>query len=370
MVLNVDSSAAHDREQKSAIFFLALIFLPTIFFLLSYAGDNRRLDLHDYFQDHFKLSKTLYKLNTTLQVQLLKSKNIGKVHLGKDNWLFFINQVKVKENSWDDLWSIPTPTVAAFWSEYLEKSFSKPFGFNAKYLFVVVPNKETVYRERTHYNFKEFRFADQGNYGHIQRTVRSINPEASIDLIPTLIEHGQDLPTYHPADSHWNHWGAYWAHIEILKKVNQLLGSNIEPLPINSPRIEWNAQHDMFDIIKERGLTSIVPLAAIMNKNIHVDFVYDCCDEAIKSREDNYHVFENPQAQYVVWLIGDSYMNYLRKYIPTYFKKTVVITHSQITSEDIQNAYRETGPPDLIIEERSERGLSTKLSYSDYSPKN
>ncbi len=161
----------------------------------------------------------------------------------------------------------------------------------------------------------------------------------------------EKYPTYRTTDTHWIDWGVYNAHLAILDSVNNLLKTQIDPKKAKIQLVDNANKNEFSDMFN--GLDEWIHYQDPEKNYLRVDLEGACCLTPIIS-DGTYLVFENPQAQKTAWIVGDSFSIALQKYMPTYFRKTVFM-HFVDSKKNIPRALKDSGKPDIIIDERAER---------------
>lgn len=347
---------------KKAYFYLLLLYAPGFIALVLFVFTSN-IKFKDYIKHRYPIKEAAIDWNARLQMSLLGHTNNGSVHFGKDSWLFYITQGD--GSSYNDFWGIGDPMLVRRWQEYLNLTVLKPYGFTAKYLLVLPPNKESVYPEKTRFLFNRSINRRLGNYERVIGMIRAEYSNIFVDIKNKLIEGKEKYPTYYSADTHWNQWGAYIAHLEILRRAEVVLQEPIDALPLEEPREIPSGQKDIYDMIAHNAflrkqVSVIAPDISIQLKS--------ACSHPLADDKKEYTVYECPGKKFVVWFIGDSFSDRMKPFLSLYFRKTIFMRYNPFGSNShIQRALRDGGVPDLIIDEKVERFLPRVSAYKDYA---
>jgi hypothetical protein len=164
----------------------------------------------DYFEDHFAFRSWLVSAYANLEKYLLHTSANDQVILGKDNWLFY------------------TETLPDFQGEELlsqrelnnivhNLSLIKQDANNngAQFLFVIAPNKNSIYPEYMPYYYT------QGEKSNASRLLVMLNEAGieNVDLFSLLKSEKQNQQLYYISDSHWNNTGAYLAYTNMMEAL-------------------------------------------------------------------------------------------------------------------------------------------------------
>jgi alginate O-acetyltransferase complex protein AlgJ len=348
--------------KKRAVPFILFLYLPLVLAAVLYIPWIGKEKFSDYLRLHFPIRQWAVRGNALVQIKLLNNKNLGNIHMGKYPWVFYLTESD--GNSLHDLWGKPKENIANLWSKYLRKTKKNPFGFDAHYILLLPPNKETVYRENTDFLFLDDVQQENKNYFKVIRKAQEIHPDGFVPLLDMLLKGKEQFQTYHSGDTHWNKWGAYLAYREVLAGVNKVLSSDILPVDAEPKIMPGEASHDILNMFN--GTEKVISYVLDSGKNIGVSFDA-CCVEPLVD-ESSYQVYENPEATRVMWFVGDSFGEVIIPFFAPHFRKVVFIKGvGKVLRKTIHRAFMEHGPPDLIIEERVERYLSNPVDYVDYA---
>ncbi len=292
-----------------------------------------------------------YNLNALWQVNVLRHTNTGNVHLGREGWLFYFN--KSDGTALEDFWGVSSPSTLQESAQRIRQFVKAPYGFKARYLFVIAPNKETLYPEFTNYLFADYRFSENKYLERIPAATKDLDAHV-LSLYGPLLHAKGKHQLYNATDTHWNDWGAYVAHLAILKSVNNLLGTQTVPLPSREDVLTVPNPHDIFLMLN--GLEKIIGFNEVPQPHRKVNLPGACCQTAIIS-DGNYVVYENPSAQKVIWVVGDSFSDKLQFFLAPYYRKIVFMRFFE-AQKYLPRAFKDSGPPDLIIDQRAERYLT------------
>jgi hypothetical protein len=211
-------------DQLVAILFVIFLFLPPTAYLLGWRGsatlnENRRLapapsesdsieawpaKLEAYYNDRFGFRADLVRLNGLLLHKYLGASN-ADVLIGRDGWMFFAQQDIFKDFFGKAHFS---EAELQRWKEYLEGRQVALARTNAHYLFVIAPDKNTIYPEYLPSYIRDHR--GQSRLEQLTEYLRRENSPAQIlDLHTALLQgKGQGL-LYFPQDTHWNGRGFF-----------------------------------------------------------------------------------------------------------------------------------------------------------------
>lgn len=168
-----------------------------------------------YIRDHFGFRDLLIRWNNRFKVQVLRTSPVRKAIVGRDGWLFYAAYGDGADIR-DHLGRLPlTPAEIEARRNSIEERAAFFAEHGITYLFVVVPNKQTIHPERT----------------GLQRARRPVTrldqvawnwgapPIPFLDLRETLLSGPPGRELYYKTDSHWNLHGGFLGFQAILRRL-------------------------------------------------------------------------------------------------------------------------------------------------------
>lgn len=166
-----------------------------------------------YFNDNFGFRNALIRVNAFIKFNLLGVSPSSESVIGKDGWLFYALEGPI----------VDYPGVTNYdlrsldkWARTLEikRAWLEKQGIG--YIFVVAPNKSTIYGEFLPDVYKLSRNAalDQFYDYVIKHTKVEI-----VDTQKALLAAKPKERVYHKTDTHWNAYGAFIACNQVMKSV-------------------------------------------------------------------------------------------------------------------------------------------------------
>lgn len=179
-----------------------------------------------YFNDNFGFREALIKINNTINYNLFNSTNNNKVIIGKNDYLFYADYLEGYDKRsllTDEEVSEIVKNIRTFQTELEKKGI--------KFLFVIIPNKSTIYPELMPFTCKKCAY----NYTRFLNELNKQNV-SHIDLTPSLSNYKNTYSIYYKRDSHWNYTGAFIAAKTIINYLsknidieNNVLYKNLQP---------------------------------------------------------------------------------------------------------------------------------------------
>lgn len=237
------------RLQAGSALFLLLIFLPLadMVFRLSpevQVGEKRRLapaprfawrqpldflrQGDAYFRDHFGFRGQLVQLHNRIVTGCLKSSPSEKVIIGRQGWLYlgrgayFNNEIDYfrasKPFSLQELQRFKT--VLEQRRAWLERR-------GIRYLFMLAPNKSTIYPEYMPAAYN--RVHARSRMDQLVDFLSRHSDVEVLDLRPALLREKRRMRIYHKTDTHWNDLGGFHAYREMIRHLQRHF-EDIRPL--------------------------------------------------------------------------------------------------------------------------------------------
>jgi len=171
-----------------------------------------------YYNDHFTFRTRLIYLNNLLTYKIFRTSANAKVIIGKEGWLFLGN-INPYFNEIDYYRNLKPFTIRElrYWQLLLEGRRNWLRRRGIQYLFVVAPNKSTIYPEFMPDEVKKINPGSRLDQliAHLQR----YSTMEIVDLRPALRAAKEIRPAYYRTDTHWNEWGGYVAYREIIQRL-------------------------------------------------------------------------------------------------------------------------------------------------------
>lgn len=244
------------RLQAGPVFFLLLIFLPLadMVFRLSpevQVGEKRRLapaprfawrqpldflrQGDAYFRDHFGFRGPLVQLHNRIVTGCLDSSPSEKVIIGRQGWLY-LGRGAYFNNEIDYFRSSQPFTLQELqqFKTVLEQRRAWLRRRGIRYLFMLAPNKSTIYPEYVPAAYNKVH--DRSRMDQLVDYLSRHSDVEVLDLRPALLREKRRMRIYHKTDTHWNDLGGYFAYREMIRHLQQHF-EDIQPLSKNDVTI-------------------------------------------------------------------------------------------------------------------------------------
>ncbi|MCF8057284.1 MAG: hypothetical protein K9K37_11690 [Desulfocapsa sp.] len=170
-----------------------------------------------YYQDHFGLREWFIHRYHREARKRFGATGVVDVVEGLDNWLFFSSDNLLEDIEGKHHFSQKDEQL--FWQK-LEQKEAWYGKMGAAYIFMVTPNKQSIYSE---YLPKVLQQAKkETRLDHLLAGKPAEERKVLLDIRPRLLEGKGEGRLYDMADTHWNQKGAYLAHQAIVERTRAL----------------------------------------------------------------------------------------------------------------------------------------------------
>jgi hypothetical protein len=372
--------------------FLGVLFLPGLLSLLPFntasrfIDENRRLtslpDLQwsqraivqfprgfeQYFNDHFQLRDYLILGYNWLKIKIWKRSSNKEVLMGADGWLFLSGDrvledfVSVKQFSLDQLEARKKVLEAK--RDWLAKK-------GIRYLFVIPPNKQSVYPEFMPKVYQRL----QGE-SRLDQFVSYMQKQSEVDILDlreTLRAAKGDHQVYFQLDSHWNELGGLVASMEIFRTVDRLLH-----------RVPGHPQKNLFDYtirpVPRKSPGDLARLMGFPAEVIEHSYVIEPKFEQFSEEEKLPGFLSRTWEPYpapfsltgndtgiTCVVFHDSFGMYMAPFFPEHFQRSMFVWQ-RCPKGELFKAAVEAEQPDIVIEEVVERLLYYYETDTEFLP--
>lgn len=312
-----------------------------------------------YFGDHLGQRSALIDLRQYIDVYLFQRSPTSLVLIGKDDWLFFTG-----DHAIDDYRGRQQLSAEQLdsWYRTLKQRHDALAAQGIAYRVVFAPNKHSIYPEFMPDSVK------RGRTTQLDQLLAYVKAKGDLDVLddlrPALIAHKAEGPLYGVLDVHWNRYGAYFGYrtfMEDLLERNHVTGVHLLQLGLRDFHQVETRFGDMalmmhFNPYLRDTLTfqyagpelacshtqATVPPRVTMARGTpdRAEMTIDCAQPGRTARLMMFH---------------DSMSEAMYDYITNSFGH-VRLTWTYPDSHDIA-CYVAAEKPDVVIEERSERGV-------------
>ncbi len=201
-----------------------------------------------YYADHFGLRSQLIRWHSIALLEGLGISPQSDVLAGRDGWLYLRNYKTIDD--YRGLCPFAQAELEA-WKRCLEERQQWLAARGIAYLFVLAPNKHSIYPEFLPGNLKRVRPQCRADQFFEYLLAHSTVP--LLDLRAPLLQAKSRERLYHLTDTHWNGRGAFVAYQQLLGALARWFPS-VQPLP-RSAFSDVNGQKGAGDLADMVGLS-------------------------------------------------------------------------------------------------------------------
>jgi len=320
-----------------------------------------------YFNDHFGLRSLLVRWYSIIKLLIQDKSSVKDVVFGRDDWLYFTGDGVLK----DYCGTIPfSEKELELRKNLLEQKRDWLEEQGIAYLFVIPPNKHSIYPEYIPDEFTLIRGRTR-----LDQLVEYLENHSDIhilDLRKTLLDNKDRLRLYHRTDTHWNDAGAYFAYAEMIREIDRMLPC-------------WKSEPWMlsdFEVVKVKGkggdLAGLIKLEESIQEE-RILFRPERKRKADLIRMPAYldrkwifcnHVFapfarENPDGNGTAVIFHDSFSMALSPFLGEHFRRAVFIWRNNPDYFLLEDVIEEE-QPDIVVEEVLERFLGFMRTEQEF----
>lgn len=309
-----------------------------------------------YYKDHFVLRNWFIRLNNLMVFKLFSKSAVPMVLIGKNGWLFLSRETDQRDEKEYFRAIRPfTNSELKHWNHILEQRRLWLERQGIKYLFVIVPNKSTIYPEFMPDNIRQVH--NRSRLDQLLDYTRVYSKVRILDLRSALKKAKDRYPVFYKTDSHWNDFGAYVAYTEIMKYLN-IYHKDETPMPLSrfEIRIKNWAGGDLagaLSLEKEVLREDILEMVPKIPFQARIVFREDISPYITRS------VSVSPTGKLpLAMMVHDSFIRELRPFLAEHFSRMVFIWDWGLK---IYPRLIRAEKPWIVIEEMNERYLLDKV---------
>lgn len=320
-----------------------------------------------YYNDYFTFRSGLIYLNNLFIAKIMGVSPLPKVLIGKDDW-FFLDKLELRPGTVECYRSITlfTPRQLEQWKNVLEQRQQWLAARGIHYLFLIAPNKNTIYPEFMPDHIR--RVHEKSRMDQLLEYLQNHSTVPVLDLRPALKAGKTQYPVYSRTDTHWNDYGAYIAYRGIITHISRSFPSFKEavPLPLSRFKIE---------VVNHSGGDLAIMLS--LNKDVfREDMIFLEAHPPLRAMGgnlDNISRFvkqgysECPTAPLPnILMVHDSFYKRLEPFLSEQFSRVLFIWDWDL---NFHPHVIERENPKLVIDEMAERFLMQKIPVNPGSLK-
>lgn len=327
-------------------------------FHLTREGINKfPVDFTKYFDDNFGMRDKLIKLHSYIKAFFFGITPTSRAILGKQGWLFLGDGNIIADYRHAHPF---TEAELEHWRDTLVAKRDWLAARGIKYLFMVAPDKQTIYPEYMPDRFNRIR--PDSCLDQLVAYLKQHSDIEILDVRPALLAEKAVVRDYHKTDTHWNERGAFVVYQQIMQRLaKDFLDIPVKTLADFNPVEETVEGQDLAIMM---GLRNVMheqvlrlepktePCARPVDYKLSPDFswpAYPPGHEAYARQCD--------KAKLKAVFFQDSFGTSLAPFVSEAFKSTVFIW--DYPNYEVMNAAVQQVHPDVVIEERVERHVKS-----------
>jgi len=304
----------------------------------------------NFFEDHFGFRNRLVYWNTHWKWSIFNESPVTTTLQGEQGWLYWAKEGMVENYTGQAQFN---QKDLQSWQKLLEARRDWLAQRGGKYIFVVAPNKETIYPE-----FLPKWVVKNGQPGKLDEFLAYMRQHSTVpvlDLRPVLIAAKSQGPTYYKTDTHWNNFGAFVAYQRLITALQQQI-PDLKPLDLEcfsrKPTVGRGGdlaicigQED--DMPETQGV-SFRPQEPLQPLQRWQRFAHDGQNWGI--------VTQNPEKKGKVILFRDSFADAWVPFVGYHFNQAIYLGERVWDRSMLQRE-----KPDLVIDEIVERKFNNQV---------
>lgn len=299
--------------------------------------------LEAYFNDHFGCRRCLVNWHNKMRWFLFNDKNTRNVLIGKDGWLFTTGAQMVEH--YDGQLQF-TPEQLQDWQALLEKRRDWLARRGIAYVFVVAPDKHTIYPEELPSWLKKIR--PQTKLDQFFAYMRANSTVPVLDVRDVVRDAKTNDPVYLKTDTHWNFLGGFVAYQELVRTLAPLVPVlKLEPLPLADFTVT-NWLQPGGDLARVLGTSMTESNYYILTPKVELPKIISRMPSLEHYQDPGF--IDNPQARGRLVIFHDSFAGAWFPFLPYNFNQ--IISRWQY---GLDPACVEQNKPDVVVTEMLER---------------
>jgi len=316
-----------------------------------------------YLSDHFGFREWMV---SRYQVEVGKrfkdASSVTEVLKGLDNWYFFTGNEMLKDFTGRDLKN--SDDLKRWIDSFREKKkWLEERGI--RYLFLVPPNKISVYSEFVGEQWVKNR--GMSKLAQIKSSLTAADSSSFLDLTPALLKENHLDILYYKSDTHWTSYGAFLAYQAIADTIESMFPGvrfkrDFAMTPTITRRCEVKNSNcgDLTGMLLdyesfEESYREFLPFPRCAQKQ---PLTYELSN-LTKSHNQSYFQTSCQHGQLKAVVFRDSFFGDLEPYFSENFKEVIYLWkgYDQNNIKELLSTFE----PDIIIEEQVERVLYWNL---------
>ena len=305
-----------------------------------------------YFNDHFGFRSSLVRANFIFRHYFLGVSPSNRVVFGKNGWLFYTGDREIED--FRGITKYDAKTLEK-WAKTLEMKRIWLEKRGIRYLFIVPPNKSSIYGEFLPDSYNRVR--ESTALDELFEYLKMHTRVKVVDFRQALLAAKSKERVYHRTNTHWNEYGAFIAYRQIMKPVVQWFPSlRIQTVDDYLIEKKIGGGGDLADMMggTEYIKEEYINLKPLDNNLFKIEDIDDIAKSPI--------TFEQNDSSFPRALIfRDSFFSSVAPFLAGHFQHSKYYWQNWNTSTPIEEIVR-SQKPDIVIEEIVERLVKTQMA--------
>lgn len=307
-------------------------------------------EFESFFNDNFGFRHHLISFYNRIKYKAFSESGASKVLVGKEGWLFYTGDELVDEYRGITRFSLQWLEQ---WRTILEVKQKWLASQGVVYLFVVAPNKHSIYPEQFPDRFRKIR-----KESLLDQLIAYLNEYSDVkilDLRSSLIEQKHKGLLYYPTGTHWTSFGAFLASQEIASHITPLF-PKVSQLSLGDVRTIKTTHPD-------DGLAGMLGIKDLLKNNISTYTPKEPVAVRIPSERNDFTEESLLEGLPRVVMFRDSFSNDLTPFLSENALSIRYLWQRWTKDTPIKEILYKS-KPDIIIEEVCERFLKNTSMLS------
>jgi alginate O-acetyltransferase complex protein AlgJ len=308
--------------------------------------------LEAYYDDHFGFRRRLIRWEQEWKHDFFQeTSSRPEVMIGRDGWLFFTaqhmieNYRGVKTFTLDDLQN---------WQLLLEKRRDWLARRGIKYLFVIPPDKHSIYPE--YLPAWMIKMRQQTKLDQFFSHMKAYSTVEVLDLRPALLEAKKTARTYLYTDTHWNSYGGFIGYQCVMRSLARQLPDLGEPLSHEAfEPTPWQEKDGDLAVMLGQNMAEREGIQLTARPPLQLPVAKEDIDIFVKQwpKDMEPAYTENPSRKYTLLTFRDSFSGAWVHLLGHHFRRAV-----HIWQYDWNIHVIEREKPNVVIDEILERSFN------------
>ena len=319
-----------------------------------------------YCNDHFQLREVLIRGHNLLKIKLLKRSPRKDVLMGRDGWLFFTGN-----NLLEDFLAMDpfTEDELNALQRLLEAKRDWLAVQGIPYVFVVVPNKQSIYPEQMPETY--YRSHGPSRLDQLLDHMRARSDVGIVDVRGRLRKAKPRHEVYFRTDTHWNEKGAFIAYRRIMGALGRTVNDgNLTPRTFQDYRMAAATRSggDLANLLGiandiEESYERLDPLFTRCAREValpgYLNRGWKPFPEPV--------AYSCPLARLRLVMFYDSFGQWTQPFLAEHFRKSVFVWRHNLPGDDFK-AVVLLEKPDIVVEEIAERFVYDMKNDPEFLP--